>query len=138
MLAALTLIADFGLVVLIWIVQLIIYPSFHVVADQDFRAWHKRYSSLISMLVIPLMFSQVGFHAAGLYEEASALKIVAAPLIAGTWMATFTLSVPCHNALAAGGKSTAVIQKLIRTNWPRTVAWTAVFIVSLIDFFAAR
>ena len=53
MIATLTLLTDFGLVVLIWIVQLIIYPAFYVVADNNFAAWHKKYMSLISYLVIP-------------------------------------------------------------------------------------
>ena len=136
MISTLTALTDFGLVVLIWIVQLIIYPSFHVVADRDFRAWHERYRTLISYLVIPLTFSQVGFHAAGLYEDISALRIVAALLVAGAWITTLALSVPCHNALADGGKSSAVIQRLIRTNWLRTVCWNAVFIVSVVDRFA--
>jgi len=132
MLATLTVLADFGLVVLIWIVQLIIYPSFHVVSKSDFTAWHKKYMSLISYLVVPLMFAQVVFHAVGLYLDASALKIVTALFIAGAWVTTFTLSVPCHHALASEGQSTAVIRRLIRTNWLRTICWSIVFVLSLI------
>ena len=136
MLSTLTLLSDFGLVVLIWIVQLIIYPSFHVVSDRDFTAWHKKYMSLISYLVIPLMFAQVAFHAIALYEAASVLKIAAALLIASAWITTFTLSVPCHNVLAAEGKSANIIQRLIRTNWLRTVFWSLTFVVSLIGLNA--
>ena len=76
MVSTLTLLADFGLVVLIWIVQLIIYPSFHVVANDAFAAWHKTYMALISYLVIPLMFGQVGLHGMGLYQDASALSLI--------------------------------------------------------------
>lgn len=132
MFSTLTLLVDFGLVVLIWIVQLIVYPSFHVLSDQDFKAWHKTYSLRISVLVMPLMVVQVAFHGIGLYEEASALQIVAALLIAVAWIVTFTLSVPCHNALAATGKSSKVIQRLIRTNWLRTACWSLTFALSII------
>jgi len=36
---------------------------------------------------------------------------------------TFFLSVPLHSQLAEG-KDNQVIEKLIKTNWPRTIIWT--------------
>lgn len=132
--ALLTLLSDFGLVVLIWIVQLIIYPSFHMLREDDFGVWHKKYMRLISYLAVPLMLVQVMLHAMGLYEAATVLRIAAAVCVAGAWGGTFTLSVPCHNALAAGGKSHTVIQRLVRTNWLRTGCWSLAFLLSLMAF----
>ncbi|MFT7429007.1 MAG: hypothetical protein ACI9IZ_001504, partial [Nonlabens sp.] len=37
----LQLLVDFGLVVLIWIVQLIIYPSFLYYGSKTLNKWHK-------------------------------------------------------------------------------------------------
>ena len=126
------LLVDFGLVVLIWIVQLIVYPTFFVIAEDDFAGWHQRYTRLISYIVGPLMLAQMGLHAYGLYTAASAPGWVAALFIAGAWIVTFSLSVPCHNTLASQGKSIPVIQKLIRTNWVRTVFWSCAFFASWI------
>ncbi|MBX2821145.1 MAG: hypothetical protein KTR29_15725, partial [Rhodothermaceae bacterium] len=53
-------VVDFGLLVLIWIVQLIVYPGFKYSDIHLFGDWHSQYSMLISFLVIPLMLSQVG------------------------------------------------------------------------------
>ena len=134
MLSTLTLLIDFGMVVLIWMVQLIIYPSFHVVAVDDFGMWHQKYMSLISLFVIPLMFAQVACHGLGLYREVTVMGIVAALCIAAAWGTTFFLSVPCHNTLTSMGKSADAIQRLIDTNWPRTILWSLTFIVSATRF----
>ena len=45
-------------------------------------------------------------------------------LLAVVWGATFLVSVPRHNLLAAGFDA-AVIDSLVATNWIRTIAWTA-------------
>ena len=44
---------DAALAVLILLVQLIIYPSFHVVADDGFSAWHRKYVNTIGFVVMP-------------------------------------------------------------------------------------
>ena len=51
---------DFGLVVLIWLVQLIIYPSFRYMSAEQLAIWHPNYSNLITLFVGPLMLAQVG------------------------------------------------------------------------------
>ena len=51
---------DFGLFILIWMVQLIVYPSFRCIDANLFSQWHDKYTGLISVFVVPLMFTQVG------------------------------------------------------------------------------
>lgn len=46
---------------------------------------------------------------------------------------TFLLSVPDHGRLQAQGKNLEVIDHLVRTNWLRTAAWTAAWLVFLLD-----
>ena len=128
-----TLLVDFGLVVLIWLVQLIIYPTFASIDEARFSAYHAWYSQIIGFFVIPLMFGQVGLHAWGIYTAPSPAKYMAAGLIGLIWCSTFLLSVPNHNILSAGSKDPAVIHSLITTNWIRTIGWSLVFVLSLID-----
>ena len=45
-------------------------------------------------------------------------------LVGVVWLATFGLSVPRHDALLRGGYDLSVIERLVATNWVRTVAWT--------------
>jgi len=51
---------DFGMLVLIWLVQLIIYPSFEFTDKDAFLGWHEKYTGLITVVVLPLMLGQLG------------------------------------------------------------------------------
>jgi hypothetical protein len=41
------------------------------------------------------------------------------------WLVTFLISVPFHNRLAANDYNYIALDGLTRTNWLRTLAWTA-------------
>ena len=94
------LIIDFGLVVLIWLVQIIIYPSFEFVESSQFRKWHERYTNRISFFVGPLMLSQVALWLTAAYQFNDWLSYFALACIGIVWLSTIGLSVPCHNAHA--------------------------------------
>ncbi len=46
-------------------------------------------------------------------------------LVLLVWLATFFIAVPFHNRLAADGYNYVALDGLTRTNWLRTLAWTA-------------
>lgn len=52
-----------GLLVLIWLVQIIIYPGMHGWNRESFSKQHKGYSLRISLIVVPLMLAQAGLAA---------------------------------------------------------------------------
>ena len=118
---------DAGLAVLILLVQLIIYPSFRAIGADVFSSWHHRYVTAIGYIVIPLMFVQAGCIAVQLLEAVDWGNILSAAAMLGAWIVTFTLSVPCHRKLQQEGKDPEVINRLIHTNWLRTVCWIIVF-----------
>lgn len=128
------ILVDFALVVLIWLVQTIIYPSFQYVADDVFASWHATYSRLITVFVGPLMIVQVAAHGIGLYREPTLGKGLAVLSIVLVWGCTFALSVPCHNTLAEQGKDQGQVARLVQTNWWRTIAWSGVFLLSLLNY----
>ena len=112
---------DFGLFVLIWLVQLIIYPSFEFTAASRFASWHLKYTGLITVFVVPLMFAQVGLLA---WENSlffSWKSATGAILVVSCWLVTFTLSVPTHSKLQAIGNDLETVRWLVLTNWPRTI-----------------
>ncbi|QBG46895.1 hypothetical protein EGM51_05610 [Verrucomicrobia bacterium S94] len=124
--------SDIGMVVLIWLVQLIIYPSFFLIDAGKFTAWHARYTRRISVVVMPLMIAQAVSTAVLLTRNADpGLKLETVGLIAA-WTVTFSLSVPCHKKLQQSGKNDDVIRRLIFTNWFRTAAWTLVLLSGLL------
>ena len=122
---------DFGMLVLIWLVQLIIYPSFEFTDSDSFIAWHEKYSGLITIVVLPLMLGQLALTLYQLSQEQSWSTIACVALIAFCWIVTFTLSVPAHNQLQAMGNEVEIVRWLVLTNWLRTIAWTAISILSV-------
>ncbi|MEM9858762.1 MAG: hypothetical protein AAF843_15495 [Bacteroidota bacterium] len=123
-------IIDFGLVILIWLVQLIIYPSFQYIDKSQISEWHSKYTMLITIVVMPLMFGQVAFHGISLLKKVELLSAVQAVLIAVIWILTFLKAVPLHNQIQAGLNLDQNITSLIQWNWPRTVLWSVVFLIS--------
>lgn len=118
-------IADGGLLILIWMVQLIVYPSFRHVDLARFEQWHSQYTRRITVIVLPLMFAQVGLVGAQVLSQSSWHVIGSVVCVALAWVSTFALSVPCHERLRQ--PNAAEIERLIRTNWPRTILWTLTF-----------
>lgn len=128
------LLVDFGLVILIWMTQLVVYPSFTYYAASDLVAWHQRYTTAISILVMPLMLGQLVLHGSSVYSSFSMLGVMALVLIALAWINTFFFAVPLHNKIGAGQEVMESAQGLVKTNWYRTVLWSAVFVISLLDY----
>ncbi|HLL94068.1 MAG TPA: hypothetical protein VK404_03755 [Spirosoma sp.] len=118
---------DFGLVVLIWLVQLIIYPSFRYYSPAELAMWHPKYSNLITLIVGPLMLAQVGLVGWDVLNRFSWLAIVSAGLVGLMWASTVFQAIPIHNAIAAGNASPETLSRLVSINWVRTVGWTLVF-----------
>jgi hypothetical protein len=121
-----------GMTVLIWLVQLIIYPSFQHIRPEVFVAWHRAYTGLIAVVVVPLMVGQAGLVAWRMIDgrhDPATLALAAAVAVA--WAATALWSVPCHDRLQRG-HDPAIIRRLVRTNAVRTAAWTAALPLSLI------
>lgn len=124
---------DFGLVVLIWIVQLIIYPGFRYYTPADLAVWHPKYANLITLIVGPLMLAQVGLVGWELLNRFSWLTLVSAVLVGLMWVSTAVQAVPVHNAIAAGETSPETLARLVNVNWVRTVGWTIIFVLGVVS-----
>lgn len=129
MLDTLRLLVDFGLVVLIWLVQLVVYPSFGRFARADLLRWHPVYTRRVSFVVLPLMVAQLGLALVELGGEPIVGAWWSAAFVAVAWVVTFAWSVGCHRRIAEGRDTPRAIASLLRSNAVRTVAWTAVFAV---------
>lgn len=110
---------------LIWLVQLVHYPSFHFVHPQRFQEFHLHHSSRITFIVAPLMGLELLTAILLVYEKSGSyvwwLNLLGVVLI---WACTAFLSVPLHNQLA-NGYDYDKVNALVVTNWPRTLIWTA-------------
>lgn len=124
------LLVDFGLVMLIWLVQIVIYPSFGYYTADRLKQWHDRYVIRITWFVAPLMFAQIGILAYQLLNSYDWSIMISAALVAAVWALTFFKAVPLHNEISQGKNLTSNCQKLVLYNWPRTVLWTLVFLLA--------
>ena len=122
---------DLGMLVLIWLVQLTIYPGFAHLRPEAFPQWHESYMNRMGFIVGPLMLTQPFLIGLQLWLEVNLFHVTAAALVALAWLATAVFSVPAHRALQKSGFDAAVIRRLVLTNWIRTAAWTGVFFLGL-------
>jgi hypothetical protein len=129
------LIVDFGLVILIWMTQLIIYPSFKYYDELQLVNWHQKYTLAISFIVMPLMLMQVVLHGYQLYTAFNWLTVLAVLLIILTWLNTFAVAVPLHNQITTNTNPLTAAEKLVNINWYRTIMWSLVFLIGLINNF---
>lgn len=109
---------------LIWVVQLVHYPSFGYVAREEFARFHAFHSRRITLLVAALMPVELVTATLAARADPSALPLLGLALVALIWVSTALLQVPAHRKLAAGYDAD-VHRRLVRTNWIRTAAWTA-------------
>lgn len=108
----------------IWLVQLVHYPSFRYYNERDFQESMKFHQERISFIVLPLMLAEIGLATFLAYDTASTIKIVILVIVSLIWLSTFCLQVPQHQRLLVEGKNRIIIQKLVRSNWLRTVLWS--------------
>jgi hypothetical protein len=122
---------DFGIVIVVWLAQAIMYPSLAHIEENVFVEWHQTYSTRIAFFVIPLLCGQAIIVGIMIYYGGSFLTLLSVAMIALCWASTFGLSVPCHARLQRFGKDLTVIRKLVRTNFIRTILWTTVFLIGI-------
>ncbi|MGK0361310.1 MAG: hypothetical protein ACI9U2_003628 [Bradymonadia bacterium] len=113
---------------LIWFVQLVHYPLFAEVGEDAFVAYEAAHTQRTSIAVMGAMLVELGT-AIGLVWMRPALISAAEAwiglgLVGVIWASTFVLQVPAHTRLGQGF-DVATARRLVRTNWIRTVAWTA-------------
>ena len=131
MIEILRLVLDTALLVLIWMVQLIIYPSFLYYQPQDLVKWHRRYTMGITTIVLPLMLGQLLVSLYQLLQVQNSYTITSCSFVLLLWLATFSIFVPRHNAISKGITSKNLLHNLVHYNWLRTFLWTFLFCYTL-------
>lgn len=125
---------DGGLVVLIWIVQLVIYPGFCYYSEAEIKRWHRRYSVRISIIVLPLMVCQLALYAFHASIHPGGVSIGMLLLVLVMWLITFLCAVPLHRAIEQVSDSSKQRRQLVQVNWYRTAGWTLLFMINLFTY----
>ncbi len=124
---------DSGLLVLIWVVQTIVYPSFTYYPREQLIEWHKRYTLSIAKIVGPLMIVQLSISVYQVIDSLALFSIVYLLLILSIWALTFFIFVPLHGSISKERFRESIPNTLITKNWSRTLLWTLTFILSLLQ-----
>jgi len=128
LLLVLNVVSTWYMVGLIWFVQVVHYAQFDGVGREGFCAYHRRHTRFTTLVVGPAMLVEAATAVLMLLRPHPALSAATAwagvAMVAILWLSTGFAQVPKHNLLAAGFDP-AVCRSLVRTNWLRTVLWTA-------------
>ena len=124
------LVLDVGLLVLIWMIQLIVYPSFLFYTAKELIAWHKMYTKAIALIVIPLMLGQLGIIIYQVFLVQNTYTLTSIVLVVFLWGITLLKFAPMHQQISEGNTHLQVQKKLVQMNWMRTIVWTILFVMS--------
>lgn len=122
---------DSGLFVLIWLVQVIIYPSFRYIDSTKLNHWHRLYTRKILYFVGPLLFVQTAVIALQVLFD-PLVYMVDGLILGGIWINTFFIAIPIHNAIDRGESLEKNILKLLRVNRRRAFLWTSLLLISVV------
>lgn len=117
---------------LIWVVQLVHYPSFQFWGSRMSEA-HAFHSLRISMIVVPAMMLELASSFALSMSEMpyKGWHILGLMIVLLIWAITFFFIVPVHNVIPFVDAPNASIQKLVSLNTWRTTLWTLKSIVGI-------
>ena len=115
------------LVGLNWLVQWVHYPLFAGVGEKEFAAYERAHVARITPVVAPAMLIEAKtalvlalFPPAAIAPLLSWLGLAA---VVAIWLSTFLLQVPQHEELRSGFDARSH-DRLVRTNWIRTILWS--------------
>lgn len=108
---------------LCWFVQVVHYPLFKAIESQKFPAYERK-NIITGVITVPVMTIELITGLILLYHHQETLYLLNIVLLAFIWLSTMIFQVPIHLKLMHEG-SPKLISKVIKTNWIRTLCWTA-------------
>ena len=129
------LMATTVMVGVIWFVQIVHYPLKAHVGSTAFEAYQEAHMNRTGWVVGPAMVTEL-LTALALTLDLSARghswwAAVGMLLLIAIWISTATLQVPDHWTLQKGFNA-RVHRHLVRTNWVRTILWSARAMIALV------
>ena len=115
----------------IWVIQLVHYPSFKYVKESDYIIFQKYHMRNISYIVFPVMFTELITALLIFFSgEKSLFFVLSLICLFLIWVITGVLFTKFHSILQKG-KDLKMIEKMINANWIRTLLWTLRIIMIL-------
>ena len=119
--------ATWFMVGMIWMVQVVHYPLFRAIPASSFSSYEAAHTAAIGRLLILPAGTEVVSAAALVWFRPDAVPLwmvmLSGALLAAIWVATALVQAPLHRRLL-NGYDRATVDRLVRSNWFRTGAWT--------------
>ncbi len=112
---------------LAWFVDIVHYPLFAAVGEEQFSGYHEAHSQRTTWVVLPVMSIELISSWVLVSDPPAdqfALAVAGAVLALATWMLTGLAAVPSHRALGAGF-SESRLARLRRADLIRALVWSA-------------
>jgi len=109
----------------IWIMQLVHYPSFSFINIEDYKSFQEFHMKRISLVVIPAMTIELtsGILIFWIYQTNNIFFNVSLFCLFFIWFLTAILFSKMHQKLTLGYQI-SIVTKLVNLNWLRTLSWT--------------
>lgn len=129
------LVVSSGLLTLIWLVQLLQYPSFLLYDKTSFKAAMKHHQDRISLIVLPLMLTELMVSVILFYMKMNFLEGAILLIVLTIWVLTFLVQVPLHQKLFIHGFDQNHIKRLVTSNWTRVGLWSVKWMLVMTIYF---
>ena len=131
--------ATWAMVGFAWTIQILQYPLMAAVPAEvfpEFEAHHQRRVVAVLAIFAPLELVMAAVVFLAVPEVPGWLSLSSGLVLAVIWVSTGLFYAPIHGRLGSGFDR-ALHQRLVTTNWLRTIGWTArgVAAASMVAFF---
>ena len=119
------LISTSMMVAIIWIVQILHYPTFLFIDKERYTEFQQFHMNKISYIIVPLMLVELisGLSILFTVENVQFSFYVSLSLLILIWLITGLFFTKFHSELSKNFSHNTIL-RLIRLNWIRTVFWT--------------
>lgn len=115
----------FVMIGVIWVIQLVHYPSFKYIDQNEFIKFERFHMNRISFIVVPIMTLELltAIILTVFLSKTNSWHFFNTIFLVFTWFFTFFVSARLHKRLLQR-YSLDLIQKLTSSNWARTTIWS--------------
>mgnify|MGYP001229975560 FL=1 len=113
---------------IIWVIQLLHYPTFHFIKESDYVEFQHFHMQRISFIVVPAMILELLSAFMLVYYIRSNLLNLGLIILLVIWLITFVFFTKLHQSLLEGYDK-IIVDKLVQINWSRTILWSLRLII---------
>ena len=108
---------------ILWVIQVVHYPSFYFIERDEYVSFQKFHMDKISYIVVPVMLIESISGFILIYNDINTVLLISIILLLLIWALTGLYFAPMHQKLMSGYQE-EIVEKLVKINWVRTIFWS--------------